>query len=137
MIINVWIGLMLGSTAKTVSPTRPRDVEATPSELRAKLVPVALTSTSQKMRTCYQRDNQIKTCVHLSKTRSTAVTRAHAFGAQYAWFKPRLKGKRRLASCGSCPIKRNGPMETTKTAITIFARERNLFGRMFPVTSSQ
>lgn len=30
VIANVWIGLTAGMTAKTVSPTRPREVEATP-----------------------------------------------------------------------------------------------------------
>lgn len=33
VITNVWTGLMLGRTANTVSPTSPREVEATPESL--------------------------------------------------------------------------------------------------------
>lgn len=37
MITNVWIGLMLGRMANTVSPTSPREVEATPESLMVRL----------------------------------------------------------------------------------------------------
>ena len=38
------MGLIFGSTAKTVSPTSPREVDATPSVLRAIEAPVFLTT---------------------------------------------------------------------------------------------
>lgn len=42
VIVNVCIGLMFGRTAKTVSPTSPRDADATPEKLTgiSELVPL-------------------------------------------------------------------------------------------------
>ena len=37
VMMNVWIGFTLGITAKMVSPTSPREVEATPDSLIRKL----------------------------------------------------------------------------------------------------
>ena len=40
VIRKVWMGFMFGRTAKTVSPTRPRELEATPASLIGKFAPV-------------------------------------------------------------------------------------------------
>jgi hypothetical protein len=45
--INVWMGLMFGSTAKIVSPTRPREVEATPATFTAMSKPIRLMSNKK------------------------------------------------------------------------------------------
>ena len=76
--------------------------------------------------------NKIREHAHFSKTRSKVVINAQAFGAQYAWFNPRVNGKRRESSCGSWPISANGPMESRKTRITAFASVRNRTGRITP-----
>ncbi len=34
VVMNVWIGLMSGKTAKTVSPTRPLEVDAMPETFK-------------------------------------------------------------------------------------------------------
>jgi|ERR1700722_8252740 len=44
VITKVWIGLMLGRTAKTVSPTRPLDAEATPETFTGVSHPACLMS---------------------------------------------------------------------------------------------
>jgi len=39
---NVWIGLTVGKTAKTVSPTRPLEVEAMPVSFKLASIPRCL-----------------------------------------------------------------------------------------------
>ena len=43
-MMTVWIGLMFGRIAKTVSPTRPLEADAMPASLMGMLRPVRLTS---------------------------------------------------------------------------------------------
>jgi hypothetical protein len=76
---------------------------------------------------------------HLPNKRSLskAVTRAHAFGAQYAWFKPRVKGKSLERTCGICPIARKGPNDSRKTPITALARERKFLIWIWPESERQ
>ena len=76
--------------------------------------------------------NRVREHARFSKTRSKVVTNAQALGAQYAWFNPRVNGKRRESSCGSWPIRANGPMERRKTRITAFASVTNRMGRITP-----
>jgi len=45
--------------------------------------------------------NKVREHARFSKTRSKVVTSAQAFGAQYAWFNPRVKGNNLENSCGS------------------------------------
>lgn len=80
---------------------------------------------------------QIATTLHLRSTLSAAVTSAQKFGAQYAWFNPRLKGKSRESNWGICPRRANGPKETTKTAITAFANERKFLIWISPAGERQ
>ena len=47
VITNVWIGLMFGNTAKTVSPTNPLEVEITPETFIAVSKPAYLTSIKE------------------------------------------------------------------------------------------
>jgi hypothetical protein len=42
---------------------------------------------------------------------------AQTFGAQYAWQRPREKGKSLESSCGIWPQKANGPKAAPNTAI--------------------
>ena len=44
VIINVWTGWMLGKTAKTVSPTRPLEVDAMPEAFMETFHPVRFTT---------------------------------------------------------------------------------------------
>lgn len=76
---------MLGRTAKTVSPTRPLDVEATPDVLTEIPIPNFLTSIPFTMvqRPCTSRSrNSKESYLHSNKILSAAVTRAQTFGAQ-------------------------------------------------------
>lgn len=100
VMMNVWIGFTLGITAKTVSPTKPRDVEATPDEFTAKLCscPPLATMTDYHVQSADALCNEPRADLHLSRTLSAAVTSAHAFGAQYAWLSPRVKGNSLLRS---------------------------------------
>lgn len=59
-MMNVWMGFTLGRTAKTVSPTSPLDVDATPDSLTAitssaprftTIVGISSQSTTPSMRT--------------------------------------------------------------------------------------
>lgn len=131
------MGFTLGRTAKTVSPTSPLDVDATPDSL------IAITSNAPRFTTAAGTSSQSPTPrserehTPFRKTRSNAVTNAQTFGAQYAWLSPRVKGKRRLSSCGSWPMRRKGPSETRKTAMTAFAREMKRVGRSAPEGAMQ
>jgi hypothetical protein len=81
VMMKVWMGLMLGRMAKTVSPTRPLEADATPASLMGTPRPVCLTSAGK-----YQ-GIILHACggdAHWRRTRSRAVTIAHTFGAQYA-----------------------------------------------------
>ncbi len=51
VIAKVWIGLIFGITAKTVSPTKPREVETTPASLIGILAPVNCTTVMRCMST--------------------------------------------------------------------------------------
>jgi hypothetical protein len=42
VMANVWIGLTVGNTAKTVSPTRPLEVEAMPVSFKSTSIPRCL-----------------------------------------------------------------------------------------------
>ena len=44
--------------------------------------------------------NKVREHARFNKTRSKAVTNAQAFGAQYAWFSPRVNGNSLENSCG-------------------------------------
>ena len=44
VMMNVWMGCTFGRTAKTVSPTSPRELEATPESLMVTSAPVRWTS---------------------------------------------------------------------------------------------
>lgn len=100
VIINVYIGFTLGKTANTVSPTSPRDVEATPSALTPSAPncpPLTTTYVQQSVSRSLRIYIGAET-LHFNNTLSAAVTSAQKFGAQYAWFKPRVKGKSLLNS---------------------------------------
>lgn len=78
VMVNVCIGFTFGITAKTVSPTSPLDVEATPAKFIGTSLPLLFASKTQvSERMSCQDMNE-----HLKRTRSAAVTSAHAFGAQ-------------------------------------------------------
>lgn len=47
-MINVWIGLIFGITAKTVSPTRPRDVDAIPDSFTTSPTSRCFTTEGQR-----------------------------------------------------------------------------------------
>lgn len=81
--MKVWMGLTLGKTAKTVSPTSPREVDATPERLIATSTPLRATSVDQQLHHVILKESK-NIFSHLRRTRSAAVTRAQTLGAQYA-----------------------------------------------------
>lgn len=44
VVMNVWIGLILGKTAKTVSPTRPLEVDEIPETFKETFHPMRFTT---------------------------------------------------------------------------------------------
>lgn len=76
--VKVCNGLIFGSTAKTVSPTRPREVESTPESFTAIFSGFAPTRMNQFS------INMLNENSHLNNNLSKAVTNAQALGAQYA-----------------------------------------------------
>lgn len=134
VMAKVCIGLTVGRTAKMVSPTRPREVDATPETFTSRPLSCPLLTTAQPLS---KRMIQRGMHIHFSKTRSKAVTNAHTLEAQYAWFNPRVKGNSRLSSCGSWPMSRNGPREARNTRMTALARERKRPGSNVPVGDKQ
>lgn len=86
VIKNVFIGLMLGNTAKTVSPTSPREVDETPDSLIGMVVPACFASIVQRLivsTACYTFWRSMMR-LQRSKTLSSVVINAQTFGAQYA-----------------------------------------------------
>ncbi|CAG8687582.1 1465_t:CDS:1, partial [Acaulospora colombiana] len=98
VITKVWIGLILGRTAKDVSPTRPLEVDSTPDCFTSRPNPNRLTALYNESATFIR---QIANSPS-KRTRSRAVTKAHTLGAQYAWLSPLVNGKRRDRTCGIC-----------------------------------
>jgi hypothetical protein len=99
--MKVCIGFTFGRTAKTVSPIKPLEDEASPAASivkkrvgtkfrRATVSPVIVSIWLVKI---------VKDTSQNNSTRSTAAHSAHTFGAQYAWQSPRLKGNNRDNTC--------------------------------------
>lgn len=97
---NVWIGLTFGRTANEVSPTSPLDDDATPEASTEKLAPNRLASKNEPITGYHHqcRARKKDNYRHCTRTRSPAVSIAQTFGAQYAWFSPRVNGKSRESS---------------------------------------
>lgn len=88
-------GVIAGKTPKVVDPISPLEDEVSasgeighPRETR-----------STDSRQFDFGDNSDESNTHLTSTRSTPLTSAHTFGAQYAWFRPRWKGNSRDTIC--------------------------------------
>ncbi len=88
-------GVISGSTAKAVSPTRPRVTLCNAPSLTERPIRGA----------------------SMIKARSANEYMAHTFGAQYAWQRPREKGNSRLRICGICPLSAKGPNAVPKMAV--------------------
>lgn len=132
VMVNVWIGLIFGITAKTVSPTKPRDVDATPAALTCMPVCFATIHRWGSNIRSKKSDN-----IRRNSNLSDAVTSAQKFGAQYAWFKPLVKGNNRLRTWGICPIRAKGAKDRTKTAMIEFASDRKFLTWTRPIESKQ
>lgn len=118
------MGCTLGSTANTVSPISPREDEATPASLTARPMPVVLVSVMPSK--SYGAKGRAKQYSHSSNDLSKALYSAQKFGAQYAWFNPRVKGNSRERTWGIWPMTMKGPNDRTNTAMMEFARLRKL-----------